>query len=393
MPGGTGPGRVRELQHALGRLVDGDDDVALLPYDPATGPAPPPFARPTGPGVVLATSGSTTGSGRFVDLPVSALVASARATHERLAGPGRWVACLPTHHIAGLQVLVRSHLAGTRPLVLDRTGGFDPAGLAAAVTSLGTSHPGYLSLVPTQLARVLDAGPEVVAPLRELAAILVGGAASGARLLDRARAARLPIVTTYGMTETGGGCVYDGRPLPGVGADIDATGRVWLTGPVLARGYLDDDAASAAGFVERDRRTWLRTNDHGRWRDGRLDVVGRLDDVIVTGGSNVTAGQVARVVAELGPAEVVVVGVPDEEWGQLVTVVAAGTLPSLAEVRDRVAQRLGAHHAPRALVRVDRVPQRGPGKPDRQAATGLAVAALRTGGTSPAHVLAVEKHG
>jgi len=395
LPGGTTLAAVESLMVALGRLLDGVEPRAIFPHPPEATPEPD-TAPAAGPGVVIATSGSTTGSGQLVDLSPQALVASAHATYERLAGPGQWVACLPVHHIAGLQVLVRSHVGGTRPVVVDTTTGFDAERLASAVNELSPRTPGYLSVVPTQLARLLAAGPAVFAPLRGLAAILVGGAATAPRLLADAREAGLPVVTTYGMTETGGGCVYDGRPLDDVAARVDEEGRVWLGGPTLARGYLGDPAATAASFVTHRGRTWLRTNDRGRWDGDRLVVLGRLDDVIISGGSNVPAGEVARVIAELGVADVVVVGVSDAEWGQLVTAVIAGPAPPLAEIRAHVRAELGAHCAPRALVRVERLPLRGLGKPDRQAAAALASRALESDAAlEPARsgVLGVERRG
>jgi len=370
LPGGTGEEAISTLLAALPAALEGPGP-ALRPVDPEL-PPPGPLTAPPGVAVVVATSGSTSGTGHLVALDGAALVASARATHARLAGPGQWVACLPSHHIAGLQVLVRSVVAGTRPVVLDPAGGFRASDLAAAVRRLRTDVPGYLSLVPTQLARVM-ADDDAVAALRGLAAVLVGGARTAGSLLDAARAAGVRVVTTYGMTETGGGCVYDGVPLDGVEVAVDAASRVWLSGPVLARGYLDDADADRETFRERDGRRWLRTADRGRLDAGTLTVLGRLDDVVISGGLNVSAAAVEQALGELeGTGDVVVVGVPDDHWGALVTAVVAGDVPDLSRVRDHVAARLGRHHAPRALVRLSELPLRGPGKIDRLAAAALA---------------------
>lgn len=378
LPGGTAPEAVRRLLDALPAALDGSGP-ALRPADPAQAPPAPPEVPP-GVAAVVATSGSTSGTGHLVALDGAALVASARATHERLAGPGQWVACLPSHHIAGLQVLVRSVVAGTEPVVLDTTDGFRATDLAAAVGRLRDDVPGYLSLVPTQLARVL-ADDVAVAALRRLSAILVGGARTAAGLLAAARDAGLRVVTTYGMTETGGGCVYDGVPLPGVAVDVDAESRVWLTGPVLARGYLDDADADRDTFRDRGGRRWLRTADRGSLADGVLTVHGRLDDVIVSGGLNVSASAVEQALGELpGLGDVVVVGVPDDHWGALVTAVVAGDgTPDLAGLRAHVGERLGRPHAPRALVRLAELPLRGPGKVDRLGAAARARELLATG--------------
>lgn len=377
LPGGTGSADVHRLGVALGETL-GRSGPPLIPYDPAR----PPQAVdvevgndiPEDVAVALQTSGSTSEAGHLVGLSASALRASAEATYARLAGPGQWVACLPTHHIAGLQVLVRSYVAGTTPVVLDTRQGFRAEELAEAVTGLDAQLPGYLSLVPTQLMRVLAAGEDVVAPLRRLAAILVGGSATSQALLAQAAEAGLPVVTTYGMTETGGGCVYDGQPLPGVEVALGEGGRILLSGPVLAEGYLDDPTASAATFIKHEEGRWLRTTDHGTWQDGRLHVNGRLDDVVISGGRNVALGLVATTLADT--VEAVVVGIGDDEWGSLVTAVTTGQTPRLEELRSLVTERLGAHHAPRALIVVDRLPQRGPGKPDRQTAAAIAQEAL-----------------
>lgn len=230
--------------------------------------------------------------------------------------------------------------------------------------------------MPTQLARVL-ADDDAVRAVRSLAAVLVGGARTAPSVLSAAREAGLPVVTTYGMTETGGGCVYDGRPLPGVEVAVDEESRIWLTGPVLARGYLDDDDATAATFPVRDGRRWLRTADRGELSEGRLAVLGRLDDTIISGGLNISPGAVESVVSELpGAGEVVVVGVPDDHWGTLVTAVVTGEALDLARVRSAVGHRLGRAAAPRALVHLPQLPLRGPGKIDRRTAAATAAARL-----------------
>lgn len=366
------------LEHVPGALSG--TGPALFLTDPEQ-PGDPPASVPAGVAAVLSTSGSTSGAGRQVALDGAALRASARATADHLAGPGHWVSCLPVHHVAGFQVLVRSVVAGTDPVVLDTSAGFRAADLAAAVDRLRPDLPGYLSLVPTQLARVL-ADEDAVRAVRTLAAVLVGGARTAPTVLRAAREAGVPVVTTYGMTETGGGCVYDGRPLPGVEVAVDEEDRVWLSGPVLAREYLDDEAATAEAFRLREGRRWLRTADRGELSDGRLTVLGRLDDTIISGGLNIAPGAVESVIAELpGAGEVVVVGVPDDHWGSLVTAVVTGVGLDLAQVRTAVGRRVGRAAAPRALVRLPELPLRGPGKIDRR--TVAATAAARMAATAP----------
>ena len=323
-----------------------------------------------GTALVLPTSGST-GSPRLVELGAAALLASASATHARLGGPGRWLLALPLTHVAGWQVVVRSLVAGREPAVPDRA---EPAGASAAFARAATEGDvRYTSLVPAQLTRLLD-DPDAAAALAHLDAVLLGGAPTPDALRRRATDAGVRVVRTYGMTETCGGCVYDEVPLDGVRARARADGRLLLSGPVLASGFLGEDVPGT--FVERDGTRWLRTGDRGTvCEDGRVRVLGRMDDQIITGGVNVTPADVEQVLTSLpGVREVVVVGVPNPRWGQeVVALVAAdGPLPDLASVRAAVSGVLGAAAAPRRLVVVDAVPLRGIGKPDRAAAQLLA---------------------
>ena len=374
MGGRRGDGAARRLTLVAAPELSADDvraaldGVRPLAVVPAGPPAVTAAARaalrpdePLEPGtdLVVLTSGST-GPGRAVLLTAGALRASAAATHERLGGPGSWLLALPVTAIAGLQVLCRSIVAGT-PVTVPREG--ETLGAAAARMPEGRR---YAALVPTQLRRHLDDAPDA---LRSFDAVLVGGAATDRALLDRARSEGVTVVTTYGMTETAGGCVYDGRPLPGIG--IRVTDGVELTGPVLAAGYRLDPAATAAAFVD----GWFRTRDAGSLAGGRLRVLGRLDDVVISGGVNVAPSAVeAALRAHPAVADAVVLGRPDEEWGQRVVaavVPAPGESPELAALRPWVAERLGAPAAPRELHVIDAVPLLHTGKPDRRAVAGL----------------------
>jgi len=350
------------LVPALQAALSGERPLAVLPDGPpAVVEAARAAVRPDQPvedgaDLVVVTSGST-GSGRAVLLPADALRASAAATAERLGGPGSWLLALPVSAIAGLQVVCRSLLGGRLPVVLE-----PGERLADAVARLPDDRR-YVSVVPTQLRRWLDGEPDA---LRAFDAVLVGGAATDPELLSRARTAGVRAVTTYGMTETAGGCVYDGVPLAGVGVRV-AVG-VELSGPTLALGYRCDPAAGAAAFAD----GWFRTRDAGTLdADGRLTVHGRLDDVVVTGGVNV-APQAVEAVLRLhaSVADAVVFGRPDDEWGSRVVaavVPAPGAEPDLTTLRPWVAERLGAAAAPRELHLVDAVPLLHTGKPDRRA--------------------------
>ena len=327
--------------------------------------------------LVVTTSGST-GAPRAVALTAAALRASANATESRLGGPGQWLLALPLHHIAGLQVLSRSLLAGTEPVTLDLATPFSAEAFAAATARLSGSRR-YTSLVPTQLHRAL-ASPAGRAALGTYDAVLVGGAATEAALVREARQAGVRLVLTYGMTETAGGCVYDGLALDGVRVRLDDDGRIHLAGPVLAAGYLDEPELTASTFVTFDGERWLRTSDLGTLDDGVLRVVGRVDDVITTGGVKVAPAPVEAALVELEEIALAsVVGVPDPEWGAVVVavvVLAPGArVPSLEQLRSHVAHTLGARAAPRRIVVVPELPARGPGKVDRRAVARLAAAA------------------
>jgi O-succinylbenzoic acid--CoA ligase len=348
----------------LPRLRAALDGVAPLAVLPAGPPAAVETAltvlRPQEPledgaDLVVVTSGST-GGGRGVLLPSAAVRASGEATLRRLGGPGTWLLALPVSAVAGLQVLCRSILGGTDPTVLAAG---EP--LAAAVARMPAGRR-YTALVPTQLRRYLDAEP---AALRAFDAVLVGGAATDAGLLAHARDEGVAVVTTYGMTETAGGCVYDGEPLDSVRVRV-AEG-VELAGPVLALGYRLDPEGTSAAFDS----GWFRTRDAGSLDDaGRLTVHGRLDDVVVTGGVNVAPQAVEGVLRQHPDvADAVVFGRPDDEWGQRVVaavVPAPGAQPDLASLRPWVAERLGAPAAPRELHRIAAVPTLHTGKPDRR---------------------------
>jgi O-succinylbenzoic acid--CoA ligase len=231
----------------------------------------------------------------------------------------------------------------------------------------------YTALVPTQLARLLDADP---GSLTGFDAVLLGGAAAPDRLLRRARAAGVRLVTSYGMTETAGGCVYDGWPLEGTQVRVDGGGRLELAGPMLATGYLDAPEDTAAAF----REGWFRTSDLGRLDgQGRLHVLGRADDVVVTGGLNVAPAEVEAVLTGLpGVAAACVVGLPDPEWGERVTAVVVPAdpeqPPDLAALRAAARRLLTPPQAPKEIVLLDALPLRGVGKPDRSAVRAMLAA-------------------
>ncbi len=366
---------------ALRRSLAGAGVTAPLPEAPAEREQTLTMLRPelpvTEPGAaaVVATSGST-GRPRGVVLTAGALIASAEATHRRLGGPGRWVLALPAHYVAGLMVLVRSLVADRPPLEVDaRLDGL--AGL-----TLDEGAPSSLSLVPTQLTRAL-ADPVRTVVLRRFAAVLLGGAAADPGLLDRAAAAGVTVVTTYGMSETCGGCVYDGVPLDGVEVTADGAGRLVIGGPTVFAGYRLDPAATADAL----QGGRLVTRDRGDVVGGRVVVRGRVDDVVISGGLNVDLAAVERAVRAWVGGEAAAVGVPHPEWGTEVVAVVTGppdhqgtpdappdvgaswTAPgrfSLADLRTALAAELPAYALPRRLVVRPDLPRTSGGKIDRR---------------------------
>ena len=357
---------VATLPDALSEVWKGGDAACVIPSseDPeATGTGTAPLTAradlPAGTALLVPTSGST-GTPRTVILSHAALAASTATSLATLrCEPGeRWALALPLRHIAGLQVLARARALGTAPVVIDRPG--DPVAIAAAA-----AHAQHIALVPTQLIRCLDAGVD----LRPFRTVLVGGGPLDASRADEAQAAGVRLVQSYGMTETCGGCIYAGRPLEGVEMRIDEAGLIRLRGPMLATGYLDATEADAARFTE-DR--WFVTDDLGRiaaTADGQplLEILGRADDMINTGGVKVPPAPIERIVQGLpGVVDVLVLGVPDAEWGERVRAIVVpadpDAAPSLRAVREAVAARLPAAHVPREFAIAQRIQRDGLGK-------------------------------
>jgi o-succinylbenzoate---CoA ligase len=356
----AGPAFVNELRRAW------DGGHAVLPVDPRL-PRPAverllealqpgllvvdPGGRPervrlnggrpveNGDAVIVATSGST-GEAKGVILTHEAVAAAARASSTRIGveAGDHWLACLPLAHIAGLSVVTRALLSGTRLTVHAR---FDPAAVARAAHEDGAT---LISLVPTALARVDSSA---------FRAVLLGGTAPLGDLPAN-------VVTTYGLTETSGGVVYDGLPLDGVEIRV-VNGEVQVRGPSLLRCYRD-------GHNPRTVEGWLPTGDGGEVQtDGRLSVRGRLSDLVVTGGENVWPAAVEAVLrSHPGVADVAVGGRPDPEWGERVVawvVPADGAPPpALGPLRDAVKAELPAFAAPRELVIVRSLPRTALGK-------------------------------
>ena len=325
---------------------------------------------PTDTALVIRTSGSS-GIPKAVALSAASLLASARFTHEALGGPGSWLVALPSHLISGLQMLVRSAVSGIDPVFVD--GAFDPASLLDAAERMDAERR-YVSLVPVQFARLLDlaeSDADAADVLRRFDAVLVGGQAVSLDLRRRAHHLGVSLRRSYGMTETSGGCVYDGVEIGDTRVRIRA-GEVQLAGSTLALGYVGDAALTAERFVEdagRDGQVtrWYRTGDAGELLGGMLTVTGRIDRVLVSGGVNVSLDQIEQVARQFaGWEEALALALPHPEWGQRPSLVVE-THPNAVpfdEVRAAIKERLGAAAAPEWATEIEEIPRLAGGKPD-----------------------------
>ena len=420
------PADPQEILRAFERSLTGDLPNSARDHQDPRGQTQDPESL----ALVVGTSGST-GTPKQTALSVRALRASARATESFFADcpssgsakqrrvvsedPAQWLLALPAHYVAGAQVLARSVLAGTTPVVAASiTDGvsFTPGVFLNAAERLSCARR-FVSLVPTQVHKLLEAaeaspalGSEIYDALGQFTGILLGGAPASASLLTAAGELGLNVVTTYGSAETAGGCVYSGVALPGVRlrvvpedagladspvvAGAEAAGRIWLGGEHLASGYMGDNARTASHFfVDAHGYRWYRTDDYGSLTPPApntpeddsasvLSVLGRSDDVIITGGVKVSSHAVAAVL-ESHPAvrEAAVAGVPDARWGA--AVIAAVTLRNLPEhygadaaetarqLQQLCGARLGAAGVPKVVRIVPDFPAASTGKPDRLA--------------------------
>lgn len=360
-------------------------------------------ARPVDPGTLVACTSGSTGTPKGALLRSAgvraAVDASAAFIETRYGtGPGPWLLALPPHHIAGTMVILRSLAAGFDPVTLS-DGPFTVASFAAATTDLAHRYPGlplYTSLVPTQLIRLLsdtggttDTGGAGVTALRRYAGILVGGGPTPPTVVDRCRDLGVPVLLTYGSSETSGGVLYNGEPLPGYRVDVrdpdeHGVGRVELTGPSVADGYRSTDALDPAVTVDAfPRPGTFRTSDLGRLGtvDGRevLTVLGRADGAVNSGGLKILPEQVEKVLAEVG-VTACAVGVPDPGWGEIVAVLVedadgragAPGADCAAALRTLLHDHGAAPHlVPKRAVTAVSLPVTGPGKLDRQRVLGI----------------------
>lgn len=360
----------------LSRALDGQGPALLMYASDTAPPVIESVARADDPqDLVLAvgTSGST-GPPKQAMLSLSNLRSSVQASTEVLGGPGAWLLALPAYHVAGIQVLVRSVLSGTTPTVLDLTTRFTATRFVMAASRMPHADRRYVALVPTQLGRLL-ADPDGRRVLADFDAVLCGGAHTPHSMLRSAEKAGIRLVRTYGVSESAGGCVYDGLPLPVSEIHIDNDRHVVLGGATVGHGYLGRPDLTADAFhTDADGIRWFRTDDLGYLdNEGRLHIEGRANDLVNTGGLKVAPGPVEDAVLRFVPgvSDAVVVGRPDPEWGEVValavTLFPGASAPSSQDVRQALRGIVPDFALPRRVLVLPTIPRRGPGKPDRYA--------------------------
>ena len=368
----SGPAGIDAVWDPLDAALSGEVSIALVPEPSAMTPlamtksirAAVEPERPVGndTAVVLTTSGST-GQPRGVCLGASALAALTTRVNELAGGDPTWVLAIPPTSIGGLNVLIRARATGRLPIAVTSVGGaerFTDVAFSDAVDLASASgNPVAVSLVPVQLPRLLDSSVGRRA-LSNCSLILVGGAALTPQAARDCANAGISITTTYGMTETSGGCVLDGAPLPGVDVRLDdPDGRIFLSGPMLAQGYRDgENEAFADG--------WLRTQDRGRWESGRLHVLGRLDDVVLINGVNVDLVAIEDRASDHPNIESAIAVAAKESDDIRIHLIYIGQSVDHADLREWIGRTLGSPAAPSASHRVEAFELTASGKIDRR---------------------------
>ncbi len=298
--------------------------------------------------LLVSTTGSS-GSAKEIALSASALLGSARASNKFLGAEfgNTWSLLLPLNHIAGINILIRSLELGTTPTNLRGYQGKFP-------------KADYTAIVPTQLFRALNGDENLLNHLIAAKAVLVGGAALTKELRSKAEGVGITIVETYGSTETSGGCLYNGIPLEGVEVAIDSDSRIALKGKVIAQDVTDEDG-------------WYFTSDAGHYEDGRVVIDGRIDDIVITGGENVSLTAIDRVLAQSYPdIQSASFAVTDPEWGQAIHIALVGADPSQeAAIQEILARELGAAAKGKGFHYVAELPLIGIGKVDKRALARL----------------------
>ncbi len=305
--------------------------------------------------IVVGTSGST-GQRKEVGLSATALLSSAKASNAFLGAQfgQRWSLLLPLTHIAGVNVLIRSMELGTIPIDLNNCAGEFP-------------EVDFTAIVPTQLFRALNGNERLLKHLQSTRAVLVGGAAFSRQLKAAAQEHGITVISTYGMTETSGGCVYNGEPLAGVQIEITPDKLIKISGPFVATTYINDESA----WAERHVDGWFLTSDLGEIKSGRLEIQGRADGVIISGGENISLSAIENLIAKKFPKiQCAAFAVKDASWGQSLQLAIVGEF-SESELNSYLEENLGAFAKPKAIHILKAMPLTALGKIDRAALAQL----------------------
>jgi O-succinylbenzoic acid--CoA ligase len=301
--------------------------------------------------VIIETTGSS-GIRKRVLLSTGAIETSAELSNSQIgAAPGDiWSLLLPINHIAGVNVLARAIKLDSKVVGVDETAD-------------------YTAIVPTQLHRALFGDKKLLEHLQKCKSVLVGGSPASKTLLELATKAGINVITTYGMTETSGGCIYNNRALPGGYVMVDKAGRLMIKGPILASGYENNQELWSENFKD----GWFLTNDLGTIKDNEVQVIGRSDDVVLSGGENVSLIAIENELAANFPdVNFLATSITDSEWGQKICLISDIEIDQL-QVSQLLKEKLGKQFVPKDFLVVDKIPQIGIGKPDRVKASQLFV--------------------
>jgi o-succinylbenzoate---CoA ligase len=299
--------------------------------------------------VVVNTTGSS-GIKKRVLLSIDAISASAELSNERISAKAGdvWSLLLPINHIAGLNVLARAEKLGSTVVEVD-------------------GKADYTAIVPTQLHRALFSDRELLEHLQNCKRVLVGGSPASKVLLDAALQAGISVITTYGMTETSGGCVYNKQALTGVSVMVDESGRLMIKGPILASGYEDNQNLWNQNFKD----GWFVTSDLGKITGDEIEVIGRIDDVVITGGENVSLAAIENeLTAGFPDIRFLATAIPDAEWGQKICLISNVEI-NHDQIAELLKSNLGKQFVPKEFLIMQQIPEIGIGKPDRVKASQI----------------------
>lgn len=302
--------------------------------------------------LVIPTSGST-GKSKEVSISARALVASAQASNKFLGAQSgqRWSLLLPLTHIAGINVLLRSNELNSVPVDL---------------RNAEENYPDvdFTAIVPTQLYRALNGDGALLQHLKNAKTVLVGGGKLSSQLREAAEKVGIHVIESYGMTETSGGCIYDGTPLDGTSFEIGNDGRIKISGNSIASGYLAEDKLWQDSFDGK----WFTTSDLGTIENGKLLVLARTDDVVISGGENISLIAIESAIKNVHPSiDVAAFAISDSEWGSAIHLAIAGEKITEEEIQEILQSALGRIAKPKAIHYLDRIPLSSLGKVDRQA--------------------------